>query len=146
MDKRHLLCAVVMLLPAACDDTAYPTPGIYEPNWTGMQALMADNCEECHRAGGYGAYVQGATDHGWTAPDDLRSDVSGNFGYFVTPGDGEHSYLYLAITGKATYKADDGTDIALPLMPLETPGLEPAQIAAVKEWIDNGASLDTATP
>src|SRR5262249_26402234 len=90
-----------------------------------VQPILENNCLSCH-----GETMQ-------MGKFDLRSRESalrgGTRGSDIVPGDAERSRLYRRIAG-----------VEQPAMPMDDTPLTAAQIAAIKRWIDDGATWDSA--
>jgi hypothetical protein len=91
-----------------------------------IQPIMTRTCWTCH-----GASLQ-------LSQLDLRTRDSalkgGAHGPVIVPGNAEQSKLYRLVAGLENIT-----------MPLEGPKLTPAEISAVKTWIDQGAQWDAVT-
>jgi hypothetical protein len=91
-----------------------------------VQPLFESSCWNCH-----GASLQ-------LSKFDLRTRESalrgGEHGSDIVPGNAEQSRMYRRIAGLET-----------PAMPMEGTPPTPAQVAAVKAWIDQGAKWDVVT-
>ena len=123
------LCAISL---AGCDVHLFPAAGGSggaDATWTGVQAVMSDNCYSCH-AGPSGS-------GGIVLPDDITADLanlnepSTAYDELVVPGDSATSVLWLAVS----------FDPSLTGMPLGQ-SAEIPDAHFIQEWIDAGASLD----
>lgn len=121
----RLLAALplVALLSASCDDHLFPKIGeeSYDPDWAGVNLLMADHCVACHSTTPP------------ILPDAIEADLVSGDGVWVTPGDPSTSELYLVLV-------DQSTDS--PAMPFGEPLLPETVTDAVATWITDGANLE----
>lgn len=117
--------AVLVLLLLGCDDHLFPagmsvSEGGYEPTWDGVQLLMSDaGCLGCHAA------LEPIL------PSAIEDDLAQALGALVVPGEPENSLLWRVLM------YEEG----LVGMPPSGP-LAQDQIAAVEQWILDGAPLD----
>ena len=91
-----------------------------------VKPILAKNCYACH-----GAEKQRSGLRLDTAASLLRG---GNAGPAVVPGKSADSLVVKAVTGSGDVKA----------MPPKEPRLTPAQVAALRAWIDAGAGRHAA--
>lgn len=116
------LCLLPLLL-AGCDDHLFPkvAEDSYDPDWGGMQRLMADHCVACHST------------QLPILPDAVEADVLAGGGTWVTPGDPTVSEFYLVMVhDSATYSP----------MPFAEEQLPVGVTDAVADWILDGALLE----
>lgn len=90
-----------------------------------VKPILEQNCQDCHKPGGTGAERSGLV------LEDHETLMSGTrFGPVVHPGSSISSTLYLAVAGK-THPAIQ--------MPHGKQPLSDQQVAAIEQWIDQGA-------
>jgi len=94
------------------------------------------------------AAVQGQTIHAhgpfWRPLDLAAFKIKKVFGKsLVTPGDGAHSSLVLALRGQSPFGADLGVPNAeLPRMPVGFPAVIDSDIGFIEKWIADGCPDD----
>src|SRR6476469_4045151 len=87
------------------------------------QVILQKNCVSCHGSGGIS---------GLDVRDRAAILKGGTRGPAIVPGNAEQSLLYKAVTKTGDLK-----------MPPGKTALPPAQIDAIRSWIDTGASWNT---
>ena len=90
-----------------------------------VQPILEKHCLSCHNQA-----MRMARFDLSTRESALRGGTQGGD---IVPGDAEHSRLYRRIAGLET-----------PAMPAQGPPLDAAEIAAIKQWIDQGAVWESA--
>jgi hypothetical protein len=122
------------LLLAGCDDTlfGYVPPGTvpadYTPTWTGVEALMRDQCVSCHASG-----------NPVILPADVEQDLVDGNHFLVTPGDPEGSLLWRVLSDTQQL-GETGP------MPYLSGPLEPQVVLHVKTWIETGCPIPGVYP
>ena len=133
-------CLVVLLVATGCDDHKFASAHKEEESTIGqgypaVQEIFQSNCYGCHSTGG-------------TFPDlsvDICASLVGVTSqqtdlFLIAEGDAENSYLFNKLN--ATAGEVGGVDS---VMPLSGP-LGEAELTAIKNWINDGAScVDTVT-
>ena len=101
-------------------------PPNYQPNWSGVELLIQDNCYPCHQAGGASS-VQ--------LPEAIEEDLLNGAGQYVVPKSAPDSLLWRLLSGTGDL-ATDGAVFMPPTGPLGT-----GDISHVEQWINMGAEL-----
>ncbi len=101
-------------------------PGDVDQPWCAVRDLVASSCVGCHQAGGEGAALDLSADPHAALVGPPSASIPGL--PLVAPGDSGGSVLYLRLIGGGPGP-----------MPPDAP-VTPAQLAAVREWIDAGAA------
>ena len=126
MTKKVGLACVICLAAVSFDRGVTPanaqTPVSFSKD---IQPILEQNCWSCH-----GASMQSSRLNLSTLEGALRGGMRGSA---IVPGRAEDSRLYRMIAG-----------LDKPAMPLGGNKLTDAQIAAIKNWIDQGAHWDAA--
>jgi hypothetical protein len=90
-----------------------------------IQPIFEKNCASCHSADLKLAELDLSTRE--------AAMKGGDNGAVIVPGNAEKSKLYRMVAG-----------LDQPVMPMEGEALKPAEVAAIKTWIDQGAKWETA--
>ncbi len=125
------LIIILMVVFFSCDSGVSPEDlEKIDPKFTALQSNVFDlgcSTKSCHGSDGAGNLFL-TKDKSYTAMVNIRSSLDSKY-YIVRPGNADSSYLYLKLTNPPSGA----------LMPKGNPKLSDAKIAAVKEWINNGA-------
>ncbi len=114
------------------DSSTEPADDAIEPTLTAIQDnIFTPICSTCH-GGVNPAAGQNLSSIEESANSLINVNSSNALFKRVLPGEPEQSYLYLKITGNI---------LAGSRMPLGQPALSAVQIAAIKQWISQGAML-----
>src|SRR5688572_17863882 len=123
-----LLATGAVMMLAALPNAQAPTPAVAAADVTfarDIEPIFAKSCWNCHSADAQLADLDLST-----RDAALRG---GEHGAAIVPGNAEQSKLYRMVAG-----LDSIT------MPMDGTKLEPAEIAAIKAWIESGAEWGTS--
>jgi mono/diheme cytochrome c family protein len=128
MRNKQMVLRVLPIMASAlflvgCD-TAPPAQVSYAQQ---VQPILAENCLECHDAGGTGAVASGLN---LASYDGLMKGTK--FGPVIKSGDSLSSTLVILVEGRA--------DAAINMPHGNRPSLTTAQIQNLRQWIDQGAN------
>lgn len=106
------------------DTTTTPSMcGVYPSTWDGVQAMISDHCDQCHRDESQQAHID--------LRAEIQADVANGGGHYVVPGDSSSSAVWLSLSGQSM----------LPMPPSPNQPLSSDEICHVQEWIDAGAPI-----
>lgn len=128
--------SLLVIALTGCDDHLFlPEGGELAPGWCGVEPVLTSSCalSGCHDA----ATATGGLDLETDALTAMVGVESANYAgqVYVVAGDSASSLLHLKVAG-----TDAGTR-----MPLGSP-LGETEIAAIKAWIDDGATGCEVSP
>jgi len=133
------LSAIALLSLALSGCPSSPDPGAPAPDWGFVSGVLAANCAPCHTSGSGFPAADPMAEFG--DPDAAYELLVGHPAAEapglnrVEPGDAENSYLIHKLEGSHLDVGGSGGQ-----MPDGGPYLDDATIAAVREWVEAGAS------
>lgn len=133
--KIHFAIALALALVACGPEPDDEAAVVIAPNFASIQANLFDrSCISCHGAGRQGDLdLRAAASYAGLVSVNAALPAAAALGLKrVLPGDAEKSFLYMKLAGPSS---DLGRR-----MPVRGDPLTPDQLAAVRDWINNGAA------